>query len=177
MSLLATRSLLSAPKQAHSRNVRAFTLVEIGLAALIIGLMAVLAIPQFKKSILVTRSETTINDLRVFSQAFQAYLHDKGDWPPETEAGGIPSGMEGYLRESNWTHASPIGGCYNWDKNQLHGGKHLRAAIAISSKGENRVTTDMAQLLDIDLRYDDGNLSTGSFRLGAANEPVFVIEP
>jgi hypothetical protein len=39
------------------------------------------------------------------------------------------------------------------------------------------VTADRVQLADIDRRCDDGNLATGTFLLGFANEPVYILEP
>lgn len=161
-----------------ARSIRAFTLVEIGVVVFIVGLVAALAVPQIKKMILAARSEATINDLRVFTQAFEHHLQEKGDWAPEQAIpGAYPVGMEGYLRQSNWEKRTPIGGYYNWERQIRHNGQRLQAAIAISSKDGEQVTTDRLQLEDIDRRLDDGDLTTGKFRLGYRNEPVLIIEP
>jgi type II secretory pathway pseudopilin PulG len=178
MSKSCVRFIPRLPERARWRGIRAFTLVEIGVVTLIIGLLATLAVPQLKKTIITTRSTTVINDLRVFSQAFTSYLHDKGDWPPEqATAGKIPTGMVDYLRQSNWERITPIGGYYNWEKNQKHNSRTVRAAIVISTKGLVKVTSDRAQLQDIDRKFDDGNLATGNFLLGSANAPLYIIEP
>ena len=163
---------------ARWRGIKAFTLLEIGVVTLLIGLLAVVAVPRLKKSILAARSEAVTNDLRTFTQAFQAYLREKGDWPSgQAAAGEIPPGMAGYLRQSNWDKLTPIGGYYHWEKNQKHNDRTVHAAIVISSKGRAKVTTNRFQLEAIDRRCDDGNLATGSFLLGFANEPVFILEP
>lgn len=157
---------------------RGFTLAEIAVVTLIISILAALAVPYFKQSIISARSDTLINDLRVFTQAFQAHLQEKGDWPAEqADPGQLPTGMDGYLRQSNWERVSPIGGYYNWDNQQRHNGLKLQAVIAICTVGEIKVTSDRIQLEDIDRKLDDGNLSTGNFRLGFRNEPIYIIEP
>lgn len=144
---------------------------------MIIGIMAAIAVPQFKRSIITARGETVANDLRVFTQAFQQYMQDKGDWPQEDSiAGFFPPGMENYLRESNWTRPTPIGGYYVWNSRSLHVGSHIRASISIISSGESVVSSDPIQLENIDRRMDDGNLVAGSLRLGFNHEPLWIIE-
>jgi type II secretory pathway pseudopilin PulG len=160
------------------RGIKAFTLLEIGVATLLIGMLAVVAVPQGKKFIVAARSKAVINDLHAFTQAFQSYLREKGDWPPgPVKAGEIPAGMAGYLQQSDWAKITPIGGYYHWVKNQKHNDRTVRAAIVISSQGRAKVTADRFQLEDIDRRCDDGNLATGTFLLGFANEPVYILEP
>jgi type II secretory pathway pseudopilin PulG len=160
------------------RGIQAFTLLEIGLATLLIGLLAVVAVPLGKKFIVATRSKAVINDLHAFTQAYQTYLREKGDWPAGPAAAGeIPAGMARYLQKSDWATITPIGGYYHWEKNMKHNDRTVRAAIVISSKGRAKVTVDRVQLEDIDRRCDDGNLAAGSFLLGFANEPVYILEP
>ena len=131
-----------------------------------------------QKYLIATRSQAVIGDLRGFSRAFQAYLREKGDWPPgQAPAGQLPAGMVGYLRPPDWEKITPIGGYYHWQKNTKHNDRTVRAAIVISSKGRFKVTADRVQLEDIDRRCDDGNLATGSFLLGFANAPLYIIEP
>lgn len=174
----ATASVIRPGRITAAKSERGFTLVEIGIVVIIIGLVAAVAVPQLKKMVQAARSEAIINDLRVFTQAFEHYLQEKGDWPPEQASPGVyPAGMEGYLRQSNWEKQSPIGGFYNWERQIRHNGQRLQAAIAISSKNDILVTTDRMQLEDIDRRLDDGDLTTGKFRLGYRNEPVLIIEP
>ena len=166
-------------REARRRRLlaRAFSLVEIGVVVFIISLICSIAVPQFKKSIIATRSEAVINDLRVFSAAFQQYAHDKGEWPQESSTPGVlPAGMESYLKESSWTKPTPIGGYYTWQYMSVQNGVHVRAILQISSGSSSEVSPDAIQLEDIDRRIDDGNLDTGGFRLGYAYEPLWVIE-
>jgi type II secretory pathway pseudopilin PulG len=178
MSKSCLRSTPSLPGRVRWRGTKAFTLLGIGVATLLIGLLALVAVPQCKKLFVAARSKAVTDDLRGFTRAFQAYLRDKGDWPPgQAIAGQIPPGMTDYLHQSNWEKITPIGGYYRWEKNQKHNDRTVRAAIVIASQGRAKVTVDRFQLQDIDRRCDDGNLTTGSFLLGFANAPVYVLEP
>ena len=172
------RSTPRPPERARYQGIKAFTLLGIGVATLLVGLLAVMAVPPCKKLLVAARSEAVIDDLHAFTRAFQAYLREKGDWPPGQAAPGeMPTGMAGYLQSSNWAKLTPIGGYYRWEKNQKHNDRIVRAAIVISTKGRDKVTSDRGQLEAIDRKCDDGNLATGSFLLGFDNAPLYILEP
>lgn len=144
---------------------------------LIIGLLAAAAVPALKKNAINARSSAVMNDLRVYSGAFQAYAQEHGDWPPGGGAPGVfPPGMEGYLNQTNWSRTTPIGGNYQFATQSPQAGGRYAAVIIISTVGSNAVSSDYNQLSDIDTKLDDGNLNTGNFFLGYRNYPVFVLE-
>ena len=142
----------------------------------IISILAALAVPVARKVVARAKSDTVLNDLRVFAGAFQAYVHERGDWPAGSSAGVIPAGMTGYLRQSNWTRVSPIGGNYYWNPNSVQNGTRYRALIIISSVSRNPVSSDRNLLTAIDRKIDDGNLATGNFQLGVRNYPIYILE-
>lgn len=154
-----------------------FTLLELSVVVFIISFIVALAVPALKKIQTEARSTAVANDLRVFAGVLQTYVHERGDWPPgNSEPGVFPAGMEGYLRETNWSRTTPIGGRYTWAPNTLQQGERYRAAIVLSSVADSVVTADKNQLIDLDRKLDDGSLDTGNFRLGYRNFPVFVLE-
>ncbi len=154
-----------------------FTLVELAVVIFIISALAAVAVPGIKKTNLEARSAAVVNDVRVFSNALQSYAQERGDWPAgNSEPGVFPPGMEGYLRATNWQRVTPIGGLYTWSPNTVQQGERYRAAIVITTVGENKVSSDRIQLTDLDRRLDDGSLDTGNLRLGFRNYPVFVLE-
>lgn len=57
---------------------RAFTLVEIMIVVVIIGLLAALAIPAFSKARQITREKAITNNLRQIAAAAQQYLLEHG---------------------------------------------------------------------------------------------------
>jgi type II secretory pathway pseudopilin PulG len=82
---------------------------------LIIGILAAASVPALKKNTINARSSAVMNDLRVYSGAFQAYAQEHGDWPPGGSSPGVfPAGMDGYLSATNWSRKTPIGGNYQF---------------------------------------------------------------
>jgi prepilin-type N-terminal cleavage/methylation domain-containing protein len=131
-----------------------FTLVEIMVVVVIIGLLATIAIPTIAKVRRNAQNSRFINDLRAFSQAYETYALKYGRWPPNAGSGVVPAGMSGELRDANWTGVNSLGGRWNWDYN------NFGVTASISTTG---VTVDSAQMAEIDAKIDDGNLATGNF--------------
>lgn len=151
---------LKTPQSSHG-----FSLVEIMIVVVIIGLLAAIAIPAFMSSR--TRSQATAlaNNFRVFSDAFEVYATENGTWPPDAGPGGMPTGMAESLRK--WNEPTPVGGQWDWDRGVLG----ISAGVTlINSNAPDSVLERIDDILD------DGNLSTGRFqRLG--NGVTLILEP
>jgi type IV pilus assembly protein PilA len=86
----------------NMRNKKGFTLVEIMIVVVIIGLLAAMAIPAFQKVRESSRESTLINDARQLGAAAQQYLLESGetsvsiDYTSETGVLGAP--LDEYLR-------------------------------------------------------------------------------
>ena len=148
-----------------------FTLVEIMIVVVIIGLLAALAIPAFQRVRRASQNSRIVNDLRVFAQAFEVYSAQNGTWPANVGPATIPTSpvpMTGDFKANVWLATTQIGGQWNWDK----GVSGITAGISISS-----LTCTDAQLAEIDAKIDDGNITTGNFRKIAARRVVLVLEP
>jgi len=133
-----------------------FTLVEIMIVVVIIGLLAAMAIPAFQRVRESAQSSRFISDLRTFSQAFETYSMRNGTWPANAGTGVVPAGMSGEFSDAAWTTAKNfVGGRWNWDLN-LNGN-----AAGIST---TNVAASDAQMTAIDAKIDDGDLTTGRFQ-------------
>lgn len=144
-----------------------FTLVEIMIVVVIIGLLAALAIPAFQRVRQASENSRIVNDYRIFAQAFEIYNTQNGSWPANVGAGVIPAGMAGDFKADVWQKTTAIGGRWNWDKN-ISG---ISAGISISS-----FTCSDAQLLAIDAKLDDGDLTTGYFQKIQPTRVMLILE-
>ena len=134
----------------------AFTLVEIMVVVVIIGLLAAIAIPAFQRVRDRSFASRYVNDFRQFDSAFQRYATENGQWPPQAASGVVPTGMAGYLPTA-YTAPTPMGGNYQW----FNSGETVIALMGSQ-------TTD-AVMQRVDAALDDGNLSSGEFfKIGTA---------
>lgn len=134
---------------------RGFTLVEIMIVVVIIGLLAAMAGVAFKHTRERAIATRIGNDLRIFADAFQAYALENGSYPDDVGPATVPTGMEDYLNTSIFTSATPAGGRYDWDKGVFG----ITAAVSL-----NGATVGAETIQKIDDILDDGNLSTGMVR-------------
>jgi len=75
--------------------------------------------------------------------------------------------MSGDFKTDVWQGTTALGGLWNWDNNI--GG--FTAGISIQG-----YTCPTAQLLEIDAKIDDGDLTTGNFRLVPPNRAMLILE-
>lgn len=127
----------------------AFTLVEIMVVVVIIGVLAALAIPAFQRVRERSTASRFANDFRQFESAFQRYATEFGQWPPAGAVGVIPTGMIGYL-PATFENTSAMGGSYQWS------GPSRYVVL------RNSQATD-AIMQQVDATLDDGDLTTGQF--------------
>lgn len=149
----------------RARN-RGFTLVEIMLVVVIIGMLAMLAFPVIARSRSNAAGARFINDLRTAVHSFELYALQTGYYPADTAPGIIPPGMEEMLKRPMWDRDTPIGGQWDWavDTGDFYAGVVVR-----------NPTLSPSMLQIIDTRFDDGDLSTGSFQ-SYDGGVVYIIE-
>lgn len=126
-----------------------FTLVEIMIVVVIIGLLAAMALPAFQRSRMRSQAAILTNDFRQFDSAFQRFFMENGTGPAAAGVGVVPAGMAGFL-PTNYTSPSPLGGGYIWS------GPSANIVLFGSSANDT-----LMQLVDASL--DDGVLTTGNF--------------
>jgi len=151
------------------RRNAGFTLVEIMIVVAIIALLAVIAVPSFLRARQRSQNAKFINALRVAADAIDLYATENpGRYPADVYASILPPELVGYLDQTlDWTAPTPIGGNWDWDFNVFS----IKAGVTVDSPGVN-----VEQLTEIDRQFDDGDLSTGRFRITAANRYSCIIE-
>ena len=134
---------------------RGFTLVEIMIVVLIIGILAAMAGVAFKQVRERSVATAVANDLRIFADAFQTYALEHGNYPADVGPATVPSGMEDYLNTSLFTSETPAGGRYDWDEGVFG----ITAAVSVMN-----TTVGAETIQKIDEILDDGSAGSGVVR-------------
>jgi prepilin-type N-terminal cleavage/methylation domain-containing protein len=154
-----------APRETGSG--RAFTLVEIMMTVVIIGLLAAIAILVALHAQHRARDARFVSDIRTFAQAFETYATKTGTWPPDANRGMVPTGMSGELNDGMWKSRNSLSGLWDWDYKQ----NGYTAAISTVE-----VTVNDDEMAEIDAKIDDGNLATGNFVKIGSNRYSYILQ-
>jgi prepilin-type N-terminal cleavage/methylation domain-containing protein len=143
-----------------NRSVKAksnagFTLIELMVVIVIIGLLVGMIAPEYSRYIRNARCARTAAELRSLSAAFVGYQAVFGDFPPDSHL-NLPPGMDEFINPAIWANGTPIGGTYNWEGSDTYG----YAALSIFDSQEPQETFEI-----LDSLIDDGDLATGHFRM------------
>lgn len=168
--------LSAAPGGRSRRRASAFTLMQT-LVSVSIGSVCVAAVvPKVRQSEKMARANIVVADLRTFATAFETQAQEAGAWPAETSAGEMPPEMQNRLGETGWVRIAPIGGKYNWENDQMHGGVRYKAILSISETADSPLPIDEEVLTAIDTIMDDGNLATGQVRTGVNHDLIYILQ-
>jgi len=145
-----------------------FTLVEILVVIVILGVLAAIVLPQFASATDDARYNAFITDLNALTKAVSAYENIHG-LPPDGDSGVMPAELDIYMSPDRYERETPLGGV--WDIEVTESGIIL--AVGVHFNGGEMPSTEV--LTRIDQMIDNGNLNTGSFREIAANRYYNVL--
>jgi prepilin-type N-terminal cleavage/methylation domain-containing protein len=151
---------------------RGFTMVEIMIVVAIIAILVTIAWPSYMRARERSQNTRVINDLRVFTDAFQQYATENrgsaatNGWPPDQMPAVFPPEMAGMIKEDRFAAGPSWGGNYDWDV----GVYDIVASMSIEAP-----QAPYSQLEAMDRMFDDGNLGTGAFR-EAPGRVLYVLE-
>ena len=131
---------------------RAFSLLELLIALVILGVIVGLGVARYGTITRAARINATVRDVQTFRQAVLLYRDTTGHWPGDEYPGVFPHELTGALDPRFFERAAPIGGDYDWN----NGWGRFEYNLGIH---------DPAQPLDlwraVDTAVDDGDLNTG----------------
>jgi len=147
--------------------------VEIMGAVGIVALILAVAIPSFNMMRRDARVSQFTDTLETLQGCFQEHVAINRGYPADASPGVVPGTMDKFLpRRFSWAEETPLGGHWNWD---LGCPGIPYAAISVSSAAG--AVEDIGTFEKVDVRIDDGDLTTGSFRrnLGDPERRYFLV--
>lgn len=132
-----------------------FTLVEILVVVVILGVIAAIVIPAFSTSAEDATSSVFTQNMRIARNAFNLYFHEHEAYPPDRLPAVFPEEMGTHLSRESWVRETSLGGNWDWDYLQFG----TTAGVSVHTP-----TCSTDRLVEVDTLLDDGNLEVGSFR-------------
>ncbi|QYY37472.1 prepilin-type N-terminal cleavage/methylation domain-containing protein [Ruficoccus sp. ZRK36] len=155
-------------KSAGTRRKRpGFTLVEIMVVVIIVGLLAAIAVPNIRNARIRSQNSFIMNGFRQFKSAFTIYNMEHGTWPSDVNEGILPDEMEGYLKSYDFEAELPVGGQWDWEQGVFD-------IIAGISLRDANVSDE--QMTIIDQALDDGDIESGNFRVVDDGAYTLILE-
>jgi len=152
---------------AHTRN--AFTLVEILIVVVILGILAAIVVPRFVDAGQDAKIGAFVASLKTYADTCEYYNIKEGQYPGDGGSGMVPAGLESYLDVSEFESGTPLGGV--WDTEYMDSG--VSAAVGVHFF--NSPNPGDVVMIRVDETFDDGDLSTGLFQKLAGDRYYYIL--
>lgn len=149
----------------------AFTLVEILIVVVILGVLAAIVVTGYGDITTDTRKSTFVTNLKSYADAAAIYTTRTGEYVEDTSSGVCPADFDDLIDCNEFERPTPIGGV--WDFEYLDNGVTSAVGVHFDGSGDTQDDDYMATIDDL---LDDGDLATGAFRKLADNRFYYIIE-
>lgn len=147
----------------------AFTLIEVIIIVIVIGILAAVAAPKFVGAQADTELASTAEDLRAIENAVSMYYAKHGAYPRDVNRSQAVSVLAPYFKADNpFEKPAPIGGVYDYE------GPPNWSPVQISIRSERRGSHSEETAIELDEYMDNGDLKTGTIRR-KGNRTYYII--
>lgn len=157
------------PRNTPKRPARGFTIIEILVVVVILGILASVVFAGFKDAVTESRQSAFASELHNYVSAAEYYIADTGQLPADGGSGEVPVGFERYIDTGDWESATPLGGL--WDTEGSDSGFTSGLGVHFMG-GDNPGDEIMSQ---VDGIIDDGDLTTGLFRQASDSNRFYYV--
>ena len=144
-----------------------FTLVEILIVVVILGILAALVVPKFSNATDEAKMGAFIGSIKTFADACEYFAVKEGYYPPDGSSGQLPAGFEAYVDQSEYESPTPLGGVWDVEFNEMG----ITSAVGVHFNGD----PVPGFMLSIDEKFDDGDLAGGMFQQLAADRYYYIV--
>lgn len=157
---------------------KGFTLVELMVVIVIIGIIAAMAMPNYVKARKTAQAVTVIADFKAINLAVNAYFIETGEYPEDYKSGVVPDELSPYLPADFSFESRPTADVqYDWNiwENKLKTDKGKKdkdktktyiVYTGLSVKTDDSVLMKYVRsMANFDYAYSDNNLYTFVFNI------------
>lgn len=149
-----------------------FTLVEVLVVVVILGLIAAIAIPILAHDLGQDAEKIAfMANIKTFAKAADVYFVINEEYLENSCSGVLPTGFGTLIDQTKWTSDTPIGGVWDTESDSFG----IKFAVGVHFTCGHGTARSDTYMTTIDSEMDDGNLSTGQFRKIASDRYYYIL--
>ena len=158
-------------KRLSQQHKHGFTLIEILIVVIILGVLAAIVIPQYSSYSDESKVNSFVTCVKNIAKIADYHYTRSGEYFEDSGSGLMPTNLDTYIQASKWTHGTPIGGVWDYEQDDLGG---YKSAFGVHFDGSGH-TRDDTYMQEVDAAFDDGDLTAGCFRKIADGRYYYIV--